>query len=494
MVISALLITLLIEQLLFTKILWQMRVVIIIILAFAVPSTSVMLLQEHPNLIAIGLAVLSLGRLLNLFRVAQARMHEEYLRNTAARTSKFLGLSQVVLVIFLIVSVPKIFEFSDLPLILAIMQLAFAVSVLAVTTYNLHKTRYIQGNAFYADRELPTVSLLIPARNETIQLEECLRSALASDYSKLEIIVLDDCSQMKTSDIIKSFAHQGVRFIRGDEPNERWLAKNQAYDKLQNVASGNLLLFCGVDVRFGPHAIKALVTELLNRDKQMISILPHRLSGSIAGAFIQPMRYWWELALPRKLVNRPPVLSTAWLIRAKTLEKLGGFPAVSHSIIPEGFFARELVKSNNYSFIRANDTLDIQTRKSFEDQRATALRTRYPQLRRRPENVILMVVAELTLLLGPFIGVLYSLLIKNEAVLVISLASTICLVATHVLIVQLTSPANTAVAIFNLPVEVLTEVIVALMSMVKYEFGKVDWKDRNVCIPVMHVIPRLPEV
>jgi chlorobactene glucosyltransferase len=358
---------------------------------------------------------------------------------------------------------------------------------------NIVKTRYAQGSVFYSDKELPTVSLLIPARNETNDLEECLRSALASDYPKLEIIVLDDCSQAKTSDIIKGFAHDGVRFVRGEEPSEHWLAKNQAYEKLRSEASGELLLFCGVDVRFGSHAIKALVTELQARDKQMISVLPHRLSGSLAGAFIQPMRYWWELALPRKIFNRPPVLGTCWLIRSKSIEKLGGFKANSHSILPEAYFARELIKSSDYSFIRANDVLDIQTFKSFSEQRATALRTRYPQLRRRPENVLLLVALELLFLAGPFIGLTYGFITNNESLLWLSALSSGLLVVTHVLIVQITSPANTVIALINFPVEVLTEVVIALMSMTRYEFGTVEWKDRNVCIPVMHVIPHLPK-
>jgi hypothetical protein len=304
--------------------------------------------------------------------------------------------------------------------------------------------------------------------------------------------VLDDCSQVKTSEVIKGFAHDGVRFVRGEEPKGSWLAKNQAYQKLAEEASGELMLFCGVDVRFGSHAIKALVTELLNRNKDMVSVLPRRLSGNLAGAFIQPMRYWWELSLPRRLFNRPAVLSTCWLIRRKTLNNLGGFGAVSHSIIPEGYFARELVKTNDYSFIRANDTLDVQTHKAYVDQRATAIRTRYPQLRRRPENVLLVVTADLLFLLGPFVGVAYGLFQNDVAVLNTSIIASAILVLNHLIVVQLTSPSNVVTALINLPIEVLTEVIITIMSMLRYEFGAVEWKDRNVCIPVMHVVPHLP--
>lgn len=472
--------------------LWKFRLLFVIFLTLLIPALTSLYLIENVTIVGFAVALLSIHRLYNLFRIAKARMHVEYLRQATARSGKLTAALQLLMI--LLGSWATV-DFPNLPAMLTVIawaQVVVAVVLLAVTISNVYRTRYRQGTTFYSDKELPTVSVLIPARNETTDLEECLRSAIASDYPKLEIIVLDDCSQSKTSDIIKSFAQDGVRFVPGMPPNDNWLAKNQAYDKLAEEASGDLLLFCGVDVRFGSHAIRALVTELKVRDKHMISILPHRLSASIAGAFIQPMRYWWELALPRKLFNRPAVLSTCWLIDAKVLREFGGFRAVSHSILPEGYFARKLIGSNKYSFIRADDTLDIQTRKSLSEQRATAIRTRYPQLRRRPENVLLLTYAELVFLLGPFLLAVYALFAPAGVFLGPALVACLLLVANHVFILQLTSPANVAIALFNLPIEIITDIAVTCISMTRYEFGAVEWKDRNVCIPVMHVVPRLP--
>lgn len=485
--------TIFVELLLYTRQFWKYRLPVIVLLTLLISSLSSVVIQAHGNWIGLGVAFCSVLRLLNLFRVAQARMHDQYLRRATKRTGLHIAVIQLALLGLLTPYAPFEFQVFNLPTITSSIQVVVAAFILIITIRNVFKTRYRQGTMFYTDKELPTVSLLIPARNETSDLEECLRSALASDYPKLEVIVLDDCSQLKTSDIIKDFAQDGVRFVKGIEPSERWLAKNQAYDRLAHEATGQLLLFCGVDVRFGPHAIKALVTELLNRDKQMISILPHRLSGNIAGAFIQPMRYWWELSLPRKFFNRPPVLSTCWLITAKSLKKHGSFAAVNHAIIPEGYFARELIKSNDYSFIRANDTLDIQTRKSYENQRSTAVRMRYPQLRRRPENVFTLVTLEIVFLLGPFVSTVYGILADLPVVTLLGATAAALLTLNHVIIVQLTSPANTVIAFISLPIEIITEVTVVIVSMIKYEFGKVEWKDRNICIPVMHVIPRLPK-
>ncbi len=493
MIIAAFLLITVLELLMFLPVVWRHRFAALLLLSAALPFTTLLMVVQQPGGIALLIALFTLGRFINYLRIGMGRMHAHYLYASASRTSRVFIVGQLLLVGMLTMGINPMPDTTSLT-VLAGLQVAVALGIVFLTAVNLYRTRYKRGNTFYADRDLPTVSLLIPARNETYDLEECLRSALASDYPKLEIIVLDDCSHAQTSDIIKAFAHDGVRFVRGEEPSDRWLAKNHAYDTLAEEASGELLLFCGVDVRFGPHAIKALVTELLVRDKHMISVLPHRVSGSIAGAFIQPMRYWWELSVPRILFNRPAVLSTCWLIRRKTLDKLGNFDAVSHSIIPEGFFARELVKTNGYSFIRANDTLDVQTKKSYAEQRATALRTRYPQLRRRPENTLLLIGAELVMFIGPYVGLAHALVNNLQSLALLSAVATLLFTINHIVVVQFTSPANVAVALINFPVEVLTEVVIALMSMLKYEFGTVEWKDRNVCIPVMHVTPRLPRL
>ena len=38
----------------------------------------------------------------------------------------------------------------------------------------------------------PFVSILLPARNEALNIERCVRSLLAQDYPSFEVIALDD--------------------------------------------------------------------------------------------------------------------------------------------------------------------------------------------------------------------------------------------------------------------------------------------------------------
>lgn len=470
---------------------WKVRrAAILLPMALTVYGTVLFYIEEK-NVWCVFVAVVSLFRVINHLRIVKNRMHEAYLRRTAMRTGFVLGAAQITLAVAAVNFAPS---FSDSLRVLVAAQIVIAAVLLLVAVSNIRKTKHRPALENYADKELPTVTIAIPARNETRDLEDCLRSIIANNYPKFEVLVLDDCSHDRTPEIIKQFAQDGVRFIQGDEPKEHWLAKNQAYDKLAEEATGEILVFCGVDVRFGPETIRSLITTLLAKKKDMLSVLPRRMSSDVLAAFIQPLRYWWELAIPRKLLNRPSVLSTCWVIRRKTLEKLGGFDAVQHTILPEGYFAREVVKSNGYSFIRADDVLDVQTRKGLPEQRDTAVRMRYPQLRRRLEWVTLLVTGELLFFAGPFAVAASALWAGFGTVQLAALTASVLLVVTHVSIVQVSNPANVLVAAVNLPIVIATELFLGLSSMFKYEFSTVDWKGRNVCEPVMHVIPRLPSL
>jgi hypothetical protein len=324
-----------------------------------------------------------------------------------------------------------------------------------------------------------------------------LQALTASNYPKLEILVLDDCSATRrTPDIIRSFAHEGVRFLAGKVPDERhWLAKNYAYEQLAEEASGELLLFCGVDVQLQPDSLRQLVAVLASRNKDMLSVMPLRAGGEGRGtSMLQAMRYYWETALPRRLFKRPPVLSSCWLIRRDALERMGRFDAISRSVVPESSLARRAVTTDAYSFIRSDDSLGIYSNKSAQEQYGTMLRVRYPQLHRRLELVALTAFFELTFLLGPLIGLcLAGSLSHTLAYIAMWTVALICLFVTYGLVAVGARLTNPWVGWLLMPVAFVVDIAMLHVSMWQYEFASVQWKGRNVCIPVMQVEAHLPK-
>jgi chlorobactene glucosyltransferase len=461
---------------------WLLPVVVVSLGAFL----GAFVMEFGPVLAILALTV-GAYRLFCLLRLAKNRVNGEYLRFAVRRSSVvFIVLLGAV---YYLAYAELTLDTTKWLVAIAAAQLAAATLVLGFTARNLYKTKSRTAADHLTDQELPSVTVALPARNETADLASCLESVLANDYPKLEVLVLDDCSQDRTSEIIRDFAHDGVRFVEGRPISDRWLAKNQAYQQLLEEASGKYVLFMGVDVRLGPHAIRALVTTLLSKKREMLSIMPFRIGGGVRTAFIQPMRYWWELALPRRLFNRPAVLSTCWIINRSSIKKLGAFSAVSHTIIPEGYFARELIKSDKYAFLRASEDLNIRTVKSVEDQLSTAVRTRYPQVKKRPENIFALALLEVVFLLAPCIRAISGFFVGFATTQWLAVGAAALLVLTHYLVLASSNPANSTVALFNFPLVILTELVLIHLSMQRYEFGTVDWRGRNICIPVMRTVP-----
>jgi hypothetical protein len=207
------------------------------------------------------------------------------------------------------------------------------------------------------------------------------------------------------------------------------------------------------------------------------------------------MRYAWEIALPRKLFRRPPVLSTCWIIQRSLLDSSGSFRAVTRSIVPESYFARVAVVHDGYSLMQSDNAIGITCAKDISEQHDTATRTKYPQLHRRPELVFLLTMGELMSLILPLAFVLASLATPSLRLFaLLSASTTLLLVAWYCAVVSLVYRRFVLRSLLALPFAVVHDVAVLNYSMLKYEFSVVLWKGRNVCVPVMRVEPRLPKV
>jgi hypothetical protein len=488
--------TALLEFLLWFSGIWKIARVFSSILIVGVAGSALALVALRPVFASILLLVIAFYRVVNLLRVAKHRVREDYLRRVAVKTSAYLVALQVIVCLAWLLAQTLHFTGHSFWPVLAVMQFLLLGMVVFSTERQLRTTRPPHDVTVLRDSELPTLTVAIPARNETDDLQACLQSLVKSDYPKLEILVLDDCSQnARTPEIIREFAHDGVTFLSGKVPEANWLAKNQAYQQLLDAANGEYILFTGVDSRYEPQSLRMLVSALLQKKKTMVSLLPSNAilpsTQQDESLMLQPARYAWELSLPRKLFNRPAVLSTCWLVNKKFLLSAGGFAAVSRSIVPESYFARMSIVQDGYSFMQSNETIGIKSVKVAAEQWNTAIRTRYPQLHRRPELVLLMTVAEVCGLVLPF---LLFATTYGDRPLVAGLEALDCLLILYFYgrVVALTYRKFLLRGFLAGPFAALGDIVVLNYSMIKYEFSEVIWKGRNVCIPVMRVIPKLP--
>lgn len=432
-----------------------------------------------------GVAVFWLAQGFNFFRSAEKRYQSG---NTAKRIIKTgINISALSLVfIFLINAKP-----ANLGMLASLYScLVFIIGLVSV--YSIKKNiYYFDKGKNITDTDLPTVSVLIPARDEDENLSECINSVLSSDYPKLEIIVLDDCSQDKSSEIIRSFAQRGVRFIQGDEPRDNWLAKNQAYEVLAKSASGQWLVFMGVDTRVKNQTIRKLLSSLLNNDMTMGCAMPQVSSAHLDSLFM-PLRVFWELALPNLVKGFPPSISTFWVIRKDEFNALGGFGAVSQSVLPERYFAKKLSIKKQYAFAYLDNLSSIETRKNLNDHLNTSRRLLYPQLK-KSYSVLFIITALGILAILHFIYSVVVVAVSNYMILATTLFAYVPLLYGFMILAKQQGYASPLMRTILLPYLLFRELVLAHISAYNYEYSEVLWKGRNVCYPVLKVIPRLPK-
>jgi peptidoglycan-N-acetylglucosamine deacetylase len=102
----------------------------------------------------------------------------------------------------------------------------------------------------------PTVSVLIPAYNEEAVITATVRAALASTYPKLEILVIDDGSLDRTSELVREEFGGDPRVKLISQPNR---GKPAALNHGLAAASGEIMVTIDADTIVDPVAITKLV-------------------------------------------------------------------------------------------------------------------------------------------------------------------------------------------------------------------------------------------
>ena len=147
--------------------------------------------------------------------------------------------------------------------IILVVMLLFHSVLLIVTAYNYFTAPRMNKPKIFSDQQAK-VSILIPARNEENNIENCLNSVFNSDYNNYEVKVLNDLSTDLTEQKVKAFQlkYRNLELLQGKELPDGWTGKNWACNQLAEKARGEFLLFLDADVIINPKAVQYSVAEI----------------------------------------------------------------------------------------------------------------------------------------------------------------------------------------------------------------------------------------
>lgn len=133
--------------------------------------------------------------------------------------------------------------------------------------------------------EFPTVSVIIPARNEEKNIGQLLKALLQQDFpaEKLEIMVVDDHSEDQTAAIVAGFSKVHLLQLREESLNSY---KKKALEKGVAAACGELIVCTDADCIPTKEWLSELVRNYLTRDAVFVAapvVLTNE--GSLLGRF-----------------------------------------------------------------------------------------------------------------------------------------------------------------------------------------------------------------
>jgi chlorobactene glucosyltransferase len=142
-----------------------------------------------------------------------------------------------------------------------------------------------------AARDLPPVTVIVPARNEAHNIERCVGSLAASDYPDFEIVVMDDASDDGTGTLARAMPTGRARAIRvldGEPLPEGWLGKPWACWQGARAAEGDVLLFTDADTVHAPTLLRRAILGMREERADLLTIMGRQLMETFWERLLQP--------------------------------------------------------------------------------------------------------------------------------------------------------------------------------------------------------------
>lgn len=198
----------------------------------------------------------------------------------------------------------------------------------------------------------PSVTVVVPARDEARDVEDTLRRLVAQDHPGLEIVAIDDQSSDGTLAAMRVVA--GIDVVEGSEPPAGWLGKSWACAQGVERAHGDWLLFLDADVKLEPGAVSAALAFALERGAAVATAFPQLVTGSFAERAVLPLAaaIMETAVIPSWLARRARTdvaigVGGFLLLRRDLYESIGGHAAVRAEVVEDLALARRAKRAGS---------------------------------------------------------------------------------------------------------------------------------------------------
>jgi hopene-associated glycosyltransferase HpnB len=246
----------------------------------------------------------------------------------------------------------------------------------------------------------PSVTVVVPARDEAAVLPATLPSLLAQDYpGELRVILVDDNSSDGTAQVAEKLAaasgqpfQDWIRLVPAGQRPDGWAGKVWAMQcGLAAAGQPEYVLFTDADISYAPGTLTALVRAAAGGGYGLVSQMALLRTETAWERLIVPaFVYFFAQLYPFRRVNRPRARTAAaaggcMLVRRDALAAAGGLAMIRGARIDDVALGRVLKSAGARCWLGL--TTDVHSRRPYPSLAGLwdmVARSAYTQLRYSP--------------------------------------------------------------------------------------------------------------
>jgi chlorobactene glucosyltransferase len=258
---------------------------------------------------------------------------------------------------------------------------------------------------------LPKVSVVVPARNEEKYIQRCVNSLLAQNYGDLEILVIDDNSSDRTTDILNTVINDNVKVVAVKDLPSGWARKAWACQVGFGHSTGEIILFTDADTNyFDKDAILNSVTEMEASSAKVVTGMPLLELRDFYSKMVMPLlNLFIESFTGLTKTYEDKIIGSFFLVRREVLTSIGGFNKVKNSFQEDTDIGIEIKKLNlKVRRIKLNNMVSAIWSRDYNTLQHGIRRIIAYDVQRKKKGLMLQCLLLFTVVLIPYILLLYN--------------------------------------------------------------------------------------
>lgn len=310
----------------------------------------------------------------------------------------------------------------------------------------------LETNKNVIKKPLPTVCVVVPARNEANVIPISLRSLLLQDYTgNFTIFLVDDQSSDGTANFAQGVAYaldkkDKLQIVSSESLPTGWTGKlwamAQGVEKASELTPDYFLL-TDADIEHDLSNLRRLVTKAESQNLDLVSIMVRLRCQSFWEKMLIPaFVFFFQKLYPFSWVNNPKKTTAAAaggciLIHSEALNRIGGLQIIRQALIDDCSLAKA-VKSNHGKIWLglSTSTISLRPYDSLKTIWDMVARSAYTQLNYSPLLLVGSLLGMTLVYLLPPIGIILGVLLGNWQITLVSFTAYLLMTFAYLPIIR----------------------------------------------------------